>query len=188
MVRDTTLPDVVPKSHRTPARETTNKLFSLSGRTIVITGAGQGLGITLTAAVLEAGGNVACLDILCEPSKSEWSSLQRTAKASAFHVSYHKCDIANEDEVRRELGDVDIVTQRLGAPFYGLVVCAGIQQQMPALEYAAADFERILRVNVTGTFLTAKHAARIMIKNGVQGSIIMIASMSGNQGIDVIQG
>ena len=51
---------------------------------------------------------------------------------------------------------------------------------MLALEYAVADFERILRVNVTGTFLTAKHAARIMIKNGVQGSIVMIASMSGN--------
>jgi NAD(P)-dependent dehydrogenase (short-subunit alcohol dehydrogenase family) len=50
---------------------------------------------------------------------------------------------------------------------------------MLALGYAVAGFERILRVNVTGTFLTAKHAARIMIKNGVQGSIVMIASMSG---------
>jgi NAD(P)-dependent dehydrogenase (short-subunit alcohol dehydrogenase family) len=51
---------------------------------------------------------------------------------------------------------------------------------MLALGYAVAGFERILRVNMTGTFLTAKHAARIMIKNGVQGSIVMIVSMSGN--------
>ena len=108
---DTTLPDSVPESYQMPARETTNKLFSLSGRTVAVTGAGRGLGIALAVAVLEAGGNVACLDILCEPSKSEWSSLQSTAKASALHVSYHKCDITNEDEVQRVLGDVDIVTQ-----------------------------------------------------------------------------
>src|SRR5947209_12940154 len=177
VVSDTTLPDSGPESFRTPARETTNKLFSLSGRTIAVTGADRGLGITLAAAVLEAGGDVACLDILCEPSKSGWSNLQSTAKASGLHVSYQKCDITNEDEVQQVLGDVDIVAQRLSAPFYGIIACAGIQQKMPALKYAVADFERILRVNVTGTFLTAKHAARIMIKNGVQGSIVMIASI-----------
>jgi short chain dehydrogenase len=126
IVSDLTLPDGVSESYQMPTRETTNKLFSLSGRTIPVTGAGRGLGITLAAAVLEAGGNVACLDILCEPLKSEWSSLQSTAKASALHVSYHKCDITNEGEVQRVLGDVDIVAQRLSAPFYGLIACAGI--------------------------------------------------------------
>jgi NAD(P)-dependent dehydrogenase (short-subunit alcohol dehydrogenase family) len=50
---------------------------------------------------------------------------------------------------------------------------------VPALEYPAADFERIQRVNVTGAFLTAKHTARVLVRNGRGGSVVLIASMSG---------
>ena len=55
-----------------------------------------------------------------------------------------------------------------------------IQQKVPAIEYPAEDFERIMRVNVVGSFLTAKYAAKIMVENGTRGSIVLIASMSGN--------
>lgn len=66
-----------------------------------------------------------------------------------------------------------------GAPFSGIVACAGIQQKVPAIEYPARDFERILQVNVTGTFITAKHAARILAERNRSGSIVLVASMSG---------
>jgi NAD(P)-dependent dehydrogenase (short-subunit alcohol dehydrogenase family) len=59
------------------------------------------------------------------------------------------------------------------------VACAGIQQKVPALEYEGQDFERILRVNVTGAFLTAKRTARILVEKKRPGSIVLIASMSG---------
>lgn len=88
-------------------------------------------------------------------------------------------DITDEDNLSKVLDEVAVEGDKVGAPFYGAIACAGIQQKVPAVEYPKTDFERIMSVNVTGTFLTAKHSARIMIEKGVKGSIVMIASMSG---------
>jgi NAD(P)-dependent dehydrogenase (short-subunit alcohol dehydrogenase family) len=179
IIHDLALPASIPESQQTPANASHGTLFSLSKKTIAITGGGRGLGITLAAAVLEAGGNVACLDILDAPSPTEWAGLQKTAKLSGLHASYHKCDITNEEQLAQTMDSIADEGLRLDAPFYGAIACAGIQQKLPAVEYPAADFERILKVNVTGTFLTAKHSARILIASGVKGSIVLIASMSG---------
>ncbi|KAL2169509.1 hypothetical protein VTG60DRAFT_5978 [Thermothelomyces hinnuleus] len=154
-------------------------LFSLSNRTVAITGGGRDLGITLARAVLEAGGHAACLDILPEPAATEWAALQKIATASGLGLSYRRVDVTDEGALAAAFDEIDAEAASLGAPLYGCVACAGIQQKMPALEYPQADFERIQRVNVTGAFLTAKHAARILVKNGVRGSIVLIASMSG---------
>lgn len=179
VVSDTVLPSIVPESEQTPANASHSTIFSLSNKTIAITGGGRGLGITLAAAVLEAGGHAACLDILEKPSAVEWAALQKTAKLTGLHISYHQCDITNEEQLSRVLDEIAVEGMRLQAPFYGAIACAGIQQKIPAVDYPAADFERILRVNVLGTFLTAKHSARILIESGVKGSVVMIASMSG---------
>jgi NAD(P)-dependent dehydrogenase (short-subunit alcohol dehydrogenase family) len=106
--------------------------------------------------------------------------LEKIAKKAGLWVSYHRCDITEEDEMQRVFDLVGKEARRLNAPLRGTVACAGIQQKLHALEYPAKDFERIMRVNVTGSFLTAKHAARVMFENGTRGSIILIASMSGN--------
>lgn len=179
IVSDIVLPALVPESQQTPANASHSTLFSLRNKTIAITGGGRGLGITLAAAVLEAGGHAACLDILEAPSAVEWTALQKTAKLTGLHVSYHQCDITKEEQLSRILDGIAAEGLRLQAPFYGAIACAGIQQKIPAVEYPAADFERILGVNVLGTFLTAKHSTRILIESGVKGSIVMVASMSG---------
>lgn len=179
IVADLALPAEVPESQVTPANASHAALFSLSKKTIAITGGGRGLGITLAAAVLEAGGNVACLDILEAPAAEEWAAIQKTAKAAKLQLSYRRVDITDEEALSKILDEVAAEGDAVGAPFYGAVACAGVQQKIPAVEYPKDDFERILKVNVTGTFLTAKHSARILIKNGVRGSIVMIASMSG---------
>lgn len=179
IVADLALPRDVPESHITPANASHTALFSLSKKTIAITGAGRGVGITLAAAVLEAGGHVACLDILDAPAAEEWAAIQKTAKAARLQLSYRRVDITDEANLSQVLDEVAAEGEAAGAPFYGAIACAGIQQQVPAVDYPKADFERMMSVNVTGTFLTAKHSARILIKNGVKGSIVMIASMSG---------
>lgn len=170
---------MVAKSTPTVPNASHTALFSLSNKTIVITGGGRGLGITLAAAVLEAGGNVACLDILDEPAAEEWAAIQQTAQQSNLQLSYHRVDITDEAHLSQVLDEVAAEGDAAGAPFYGAIACAGIQQTVPAVDYLKSDFDRMLSVNVTGTFLTAKHTARILIKNGVKGSIVMIASMSG---------
>jgi NAD(P)-dependent dehydrogenase (short-subunit alcohol dehydrogenase family) len=160
-------------STQTPA------LFSLAKKTIAITGGGRGLGITLASAVVEAGGYAACLDILPEPSSAEWEALSKLAKQSGTTVSYRQCDVTSEKEVTCVLEEISKDGDQVGAPFHGMVACAGIQQRVPALEYEASDFERILRVNVVGAFISVKQAAKILEKKGTGGSLVLIASMSG---------
>lgn len=173
-------PNGVPESLETPAAVPTSQAFSLSGKTIAITGGGRGLGITLALAVLEAGGNVACLDILDAPSPAEWAHLTKLATTTRRAASYHKCDVTDEAAVEGVVEAVAREAEELGAPFWGVVACAGIQQQIPALEYPAADFDRMLRVNVTGVFNTCKYTARTLRARGRPGSIVIISSMSGN--------
>jgi NAD(P)-dependent dehydrogenase (short-subunit alcohol dehydrogenase family) len=157
----------------------TPELFSLAGKTVAITGAGRGLGITLAFAVIEAGGHAACLDILPEPSNTEWQALTKLAKQLGTSVTYRKCDVTSEAEVTQALEEISREGDEQGAPLNGMVACAGIQQRVPALDYEASDFERMLRVNVVGAFISVKRAARILKDKGTGGSIVLIASMSG---------
>lgn len=180
IVSDLATPADVPESNETPANAPTPQLFSLSGRTVAITGGGRGVGITLAIAVVEAGGCVACLDILPEPSPSEWKQLQQTAQKAGLSATYNKCDITNEDQVSSLLEDIAAQAASRSAPFSGIVACAGIQQTTPVVDYSVADFNKMMNVNVTGTFITAKHATRVFIKNKIKGSIVLIASMSGS--------
>ncbi|KAJ4174414.1 hypothetical protein NW754_004832 [Fusarium falciforme] len=181
IVSDIELPAQVPETKATPtSKAATPKLFSLEGKTVAITGGARGLGITLAIAVVEAGGSVACLDILDEPSPAEWAQLNKIATANNSSVSYRKCDVTNETSVESAMQAIAADADKAGAPFWGAIACAGIQQQMPAIDYPAADFDRILRVNVTGVFNTCKYAARALRERKSPGSIVIISSMSGN--------
>ena len=179
IVSDTTLPAKIPESSQTPANSTVANLFSLRDRTIVVTGAGRGLGITLALAVLEAGGNVVCLDVLPEPSKTEWRRITQIREDSGLDATYHQCDATDEEHVQRILTTVASRADKRKQPIRGLIHCAGIQQMVDAIDYPIDGFKRILDVNVTGSFIMAKHTARLMKEARVDGSIVFIASMSG---------
>ncbi|GKZ39152.1 hypothetical protein AbraIFM66950_011961 [Aspergillus brasiliensis] len=184
---DNTTPEVAI-DHTTPAVSEstqpsvvgrTNDLFSLGNRTIVITGGGRGLGIVLAGAVIEAGGDVVCLDLLPEPSADEWASVQKLATARGLKATYIKCDITDEQSTEQILKQVAAEGMSRGMPLRGAVTCAGIQQMVPALDYPVEMWKKMLDVNVIGTFIPAKHCARIFKEQNIPGSIVMIASMSG---------
>jgi len=179
IVSDTTLAENIPESHQTPANAPTKNLFSLEQRTIIVTGAGRGLGITLATAVLESGGDVVCLDILPEPSKTEWHAIVELQKTSGTKATYQRCDITKEEDVQAALTEAVSEANKRQKPVRGLIHCAGIQQMIDAIDYPIEGFRRILDVNVTGSFLTAKHTARIMRDAKTGGSIVLVASMSG---------
>jgi NAD(P)-dependent dehydrogenase (short-subunit alcohol dehydrogenase family) len=166
-------------THLASASSPALSLFSLSNRTILITGAGRGLGLTLAHAVIEAGGSAACIDVLPSPAAEDWANLQASAKKAGVKVSYHKCDITNEEDLSKFVDIIESEGTAAGSPLFGAIACAGIQQKILAVEYPVDEFRRIMDVNVVGTFLTIKHAARIFIREGRKGSIVMIASMSG---------
>ncbi|TLD05661.1 short chain dehydrogenase [Venturia nashicola] len=153
--------------------------FSLKNQTILITGAGRGLGIELALGVVENGGHVAALDILDTPS-NEWAQLQKIAKQRNVTVSYRKADITDEEDFKSAVAEISSRGRAINAPLQGAIACAGIQQKIPTLDYPVADFERMMRVNTVGSFITAKAVANDMVANKVQGSIVLIASMSGS--------
>jgi hypothetical protein len=156
-----------------------SKLFSLDDRTVVVTGAGRGLGIVLASAVLEAGGDVVCLDVLPKPGEQEWNHIEDIGKANGGHRSYYQGDITDEDAVNQIFAGAAKEARKRGKPIRGLISCAGIQHMKDAIEYPLANFRKILEVNITGSFLVAKYAARLMREEKNIGSIVFIASMSG---------
>ncbi|KAK3111795.1 hypothetical protein LTR53_012581 [Teratosphaeriaceae sp. CCFEE 6253] len=173
------LPDDVPESRQTAANAPIKTLFSLAGRTIVVTGGGRGVGIVLATAIVEARGCVACLDVLERPSEPQWHALQSLAKRTGLSATYYRCDITDEPLLSRTLQRVADEGYAKQVPFAGIVACAGIKQMVAAVDQPKDQFCQMMNVNVTGTFLTAKHASRIFIKERTHGSIVLVASRSG---------
>lgn len=149
VVSDLSLPENIPESNQTAASIPGDQLFSLKSQTILITGAGRGLGIELALGVVENGGHVAALDILDTPS-DEWAQLQKVAKQRNVTVSYRKADITDEEDFKAAVAEISSRGRALKAPLQGAIACAGIQQKIPTLDYPVADFERMMRVNTVG--------------------------------------
>ncbi|OQE22472.1 hypothetical protein PENSTE_c010G05928 [Penicillium steckii] len=148
--------------------------FSLAGKVVLVSGAGRGLGLTQSEALLEAGAKVYALDRLEEPAP-EFFDLQIRAKELGTELQYRRIDVRDTELLNNVIEGIAQAEGRMD----GLVAAAGIQQETPALEYSAKDSNTMFEVNVTGVFMTAQAVAKQMIRFGNGGSIAMIASMSG---------
>ncbi|KAK7451575.1 hypothetical protein CaCOL14_009535 [Colletotrichum acutatum] len=149
--------------------------FSLQGKVIVVSGGARGLGLTQAEALLEAGAIVHAIDRLPTPDPDfEKVALRATAELGTS-LSYHQVDVRDV----AQLNDIVEGIANQHGRMDGLIAAAGIQQETPALEYKAEDVDRMMGVNVTGSFMTAQAVARQMVRLGTGGSIVLIASMSG---------
>ncbi|KAG8163440.1 hypothetical protein KVR01_006737 [Diaporthe batatas] len=157
--------------------ENTGRLpeFSLRDKVIIVTGAGRGLGLVQSEALLEAGAKVYALDRLDKPDP-DFERVQERAKELGTSLSFNRIDVrdnislnATVEKIADENGRID-----------GLLACAGIQQETPALEYTMEDADKMFGVNITGTFMTAQAVARQMRRLERPGSMVFIASMSGS--------
>ncbi|KAI0171592.1 short-chain dehydrogenase [Pestalotiopsis sp. NC0098] len=152
--------------------------FSLKDKVIIVSGGAQGLGLVQTEALLEAGATVHVFDR--QPQPGPGSKYERVAKRAVGELettlTYHQID------VRTGVAHINGITEQIAEQhghIDGLIAAAGIQQETPALEYTAEDADRMLGVNVTGVLMTAQAVARQMVKRKTEGSLVLIASMSG---------
>ncbi|KAG0642599.1 hypothetical protein HOY80DRAFT_1020631 [Tuber brumale] len=149
--------------------------FNLVDRVVLISGGARGLGLTQAEALLEAGAKVYALDRLEKPSPGFYEAQARATNNLGTSLHYRQIDVRDEAKLHAAVQAIAEENGRLD----GLIAAAGINEEHTALEYTAADFNKMMEINVTGAFLTAQAAARQMVKLGKGGSIVMIASMSG---------
>ena len=153
-------------------------LFRLDGRVVSVTGAGSGLGLAMAHAAAEAGALVACGDIDIDAAHQTAATIAEAGgSAMAAHV-----DVTDEPSVS---GFTDAVVDRLGGLDVAFVNAGTSDHYVRAHELDLELWERVLAVNLTGAFLTAKHALRQMADQK-RGKVIFTASLWGHIGSDTV--
>ena len=145
--------------------------MSLASKTAVVTGAAHGIGKACALALAQAGADVMVVDIneKVADTAEEIRQIGRKAISMTGDITDEKQMTECMDRVLREWDKVDICFCN-----------AGTFQDIPAEDMPLEEFERVIRVNLTGAFITARAAGKTMIERGVPGSIVLTASMSGH--------
>ncbi|MFA7579757.1 SDR family NAD(P)-dependent oxidoreductase [Castellaniella sp.] len=143
-------------------------------RVVMVTGGVSGIGLALVQGLLAKGWRVLAVDVQAGQIEA---ARQALAGASAGRLQFAQADVTDEARIEQVVADCEADF----GPLHGLVHSAGIAAEVPALETEVAMFRRILDVNVTGAFITARAVARVMQPRG-SGSIVLISSVSGMRG------
>lgn len=148
------------------------KMFDLTGKLAVVTGATRGLGQAMASGLAEAGADL----VLLQRNESNTYTRQKIIEIGK-KCSIIKCDLMDMNNVRtvfdkidKKYGEVDI-----------LVNNAGIQRRSPAEKFPETDWDDVINVNLKSVFLLCRQAGKRMIKKGY-GKIINIASVISFQG------
>ena len=136
----------------------------LTGKRALVTGAGRGIGAACALALADQGSWVACLDL---------ASVEETVKTIEGGIGRAiglQCDVSDEASVLAAISELQARVGRIDV----LVHCAGIMHEKPLLETSTEEFDRVIAVNLRGSFLIGREAMRIM--SGQDGRVIRIAS------------
>ena len=145
--------------------------MNLENKIALVTGAGRGMGRSISLALAAEGANVAVSDINATEVEDTSIAVRESGPQSlAVHA-----DVGNLDDIDRmvretvdRFGRVDI-----------LVNNAGITRYIEIMDVEEEDWDRIHRVNAKGSFFTMQRVAKELIKQGEGGRIINIASIEG---------
>jgi NAD(P)-dependent dehydrogenase (short-subunit alcohol dehydrogenase family) len=143
-------------------------LFRLDGRVAAVTGGSSGLGAAMAKGLAQAGAALAILDVNDEGAERTVATIREqggTAEALPCDVTDKRAVDEVADRVVAELGRVDV-----------LVNSAGMAFRSPAEDFPEEEFDRIIALNLKGTYLCCQSFGRKMLAQG-SGSIINIASI-----------
>ncbi|MFC7441089.1 SDR family oxidoreductase [Laceyella putida] len=145
-------------------------LFDLTGKVALITGGGRGLGKQIAEAFGEAGCKVA----ICSRKLENCEETVSVLRESGIQALAYRCDVTNQEEINRtvdsvlkDCGKIDILVNNSGATWGA-----------PIEEMPLEAWNKVMNVNVTGTFLMSKAVGKLMIERKC-GKIINIASAAG---------
>ncbi|WP_368504823.1 SDR family oxidoreductase [Alkalihalophilus sp. As8PL] len=150
-------------------------LFDLKGKTAIVTGGGRGLGRQMAHAFADAGANL----VLCSRKVEACMEVAEELKQKGVKAISLSCDVTNQEEVENVVkktvdtfGTIDILVNNSGATWGA-----------PATDMPLEAWNKVMNVNVTGTFLMAQAAGKVMMQQK-SGKIINIASVAGLGGAD----
>jgi len=141
-----------------------NKKFDLSDKVAIVTGGTRGIGLAIARGLKESGAAVVITDIVDRGIKE------------GFH--FIPCDLRHPEEIGSMVRQAQDRYRRIDI----LVNNAAIGLRKPAVETAVEEWDEVLRINLTGTFLTCREVARVMMKQK-KGRIINIGSNYGSVGV-----
>lgn len=152
-------------------------MFSLEGKTALVTGASYGIGFAIACAFAAAGAKIVFNDINRELVEKGLASYREKGITASGYV----CDVTDEDavnsfvkRVEEEVGEIDI-----------LVNNAGIIKRIPMTEMTAEDFRKVVDVDLNAPFIVSKAVIPGMIRRG-HGKIINICSMMSELGRETV--
>lgn len=150
-------------------------LFEITGKTAIVTGGGRGLGRQMAHAFADAKANL----VLCSRKIAACEKVCEELREKGVRAIAVECDVTNQ-------ADVDLVIEKAVDAFGTidiLVNNSGATWGAPVTDMPLAAWEKVMSVNVTGTFLMSQAAGKVMINQG-SGKIINIASVAGLGGAD----
>jgi NAD(P)-dependent dehydrogenase (short-subunit alcohol dehydrogenase family) len=155
--------------------ETFDPLFSIQGKTVLISGAGNGLGRAITIGLAARGAKVGALDFASDQVQEVCDEIISQGGIATPLIA----DVRDPAVLASCLAQL---IEKFGVPEI-VVAAAGINRRGSAVEMLDADWQDVLDVNLTGSWNLVRLAAAEMIKAKVQGSIIFISSVASLVGI-----
>ncbi len=141
------------------------KLFDLSGRTALVIGAGSGIGAASAQGLAAFGAKVICADVRLEPAQQTAEAIrQQGGNAEALSL-----DITRQADVEKVVGGIEGTLD--------ILVCTpSVNVRKPLLNYTEAEFDKVVTLNLKGSFFALQAAGRRMAEVG-RGSIILFSSI-----------
>ena len=150
------------------------ELFNLKGKTALVTGGTQGLGMAMAMGLGKAGAQVV---INGNSSQEKIDNAIEEYKKEGLDVKGYKFDVTDEAQVQAAVAKIE---SEVG-PIDILVNNAGIIKRTPLEEMEVADFEQVIKVDLVSPFIVSKAVIKGMISRG-HGKIINICSMMSELG------
>lgn len=153
-------------------------MFSLKGKTALITGATHGLGMAMAKGLAAAGATI----VINDRSGDRIDNAIDEYKKDGYKVYGYIFDVTKEDEVIENLNRIE----KEVAPIDILVNNAGIIKRIPILEMEVDEFKEVIDVDLVGPFIMGKAFAKSIIDRGANGKIINICSMMSELGRNTV--